>query len=197
MKKITALISGACLAAVLALPLSAGAIELTIEKNKYYLGSANVVNEANADKEYVYIDTLRGMEMGLGTINLPIDYSRSENDFGDLPAAAVPWESLGPKNQFELPKDCFYLLAKYEPKQGTGIKPYYSIINYVWVVSDLNGKEVSFAGKFEINGTYFNLTDTMLFNAKPDGSGVPDGGLTLMLLGSGLTGLVALRRKLG
>lgn len=183
MKKLITLLSAVCLAAVLATPITVGAIALTIS-DSYYLGSIVPGHPAGESHEEGYIDQLRGMAAPSGPTTVGGQtYVRSSNPFGvpdgaNLPAAdfELKYEEQSLQNPFTLPGSYVYLLAKYGAAGTTQH-------SYVWVIAGLSG---------EVSVPNDGLSHISLFNRV----GVPDGGITLLLLGSALTGLAAFRRKL-
>ena len=89
-----------------------------------------------------------------------------------------------------------YLVAKYDgPNSNAGAE--------VWDIAGIAaGTTLQIPEFANVNstsgdlqaGTYFQITSWTLLN--PSTSNVPDGGLTLVMLGSALSGLAIFRRKL-
>jgi hypothetical protein len=106
-------------------------------------------------------------------------YFRSGNSFSPLPAAV--WAgNLGAVTDVDLGSGgYYYLFAKYDgPNYGSE----------VWYVGGLSGVVT-----IPATGGRYDLSGVTLFNT---GTSVPDGGMTLLLLGTALTGLGAARRFL-
>jgi hypothetical protein len=109
-------------------------------------------------------------------------YTRTSNDplGGDYPDAVFADDLEGQFDDINLGTGFLYLLAKYDgPNFGS----------VVWYVGGLTGLV-----DIPSTGGGFGISNTYLFNGVPS-NGVPDGGTTLMLLGSALAGLGALRRR--
>jgi hypothetical protein len=127
----------------------------------------------------IYVNHLIGM--ALGTTNSAGDqtYTRSTNNFGNLPTAVSAGRvnrtgttiSLGTGGLYE------YLFANYGgPRHGTE----------VWYIGNLHG---SITVPLEAGG--YRLSRWTLFGPA---AGVPDGGATVMLLGGALGVLGVVRR---
>jgi hypothetical protein len=131
-----------------------------------------------------FVDILLSLTSPSGPITIGANaYTRTANDplgFGNYPAADFAANLNGQFDDINLGSGFLYLLAKYDgPNYGS----------VVWYVGGLTGliDIPDKAGQYGISNTY-------LFNGVPS-NGVPDGGTTLMLLGSALAGLGALRRR--
>jgi hypothetical protein len=133
-----------------------------------------------------YTNHLIGMALGSTDQALGQTFFRSNNDFGPLPTAVI----VGPTVTFQNPPSVVsidigtglytYLFAKYDgPNYGSE----------VWYIGDLSGIITipGFAGQYGLSGyTLFG----------PGTPGVPDGGSTVMLLGTAFGALGMARRFL-
>jgi hypothetical protein len=130
-----------------------------------------------------FIDTLLAQPLNSGpTIIGANAFTRTGNDpLGGVYPAAEFAVDLGAQNlNIDLGTGFQYLLGKYDgPNFGS----------VVWFVGDLTGLI-----DIPATGGGFGLSHTFLFNGVPP-PGVPDGGTTLMLLGSALACLGVLRRR--
>jgi VPDSG-CTERM motif len=125
-----------------------------------------------------YVNHLIGMALGTtNTANGQI-YFRSNNSFGSLPSAVWALNGTGTTINLGAGGVYTYLFASYS---GLGAE--------VWYVGDLHGV-ITIPGIFNLCG----LTKWTLFG--PAGVGVPDGGVTAMLLGAALGALGMARRFL-
>jgi hypothetical protein len=186
MKRLLALI----LAAALGHTVSAVTI-LTVEPpDAHYLGSIVPDNPAGETAEAFYINIMRDLaEGGSVTIEKPPPYiqesgddiviTRSVNVFANLPeATALPSfrDETSPPTSIDLGYGYAYLVAKY----GNNA--------YVWYVGDVTlveGDDVTIPSFYPSTGG--GLSHVSLYNP------VPDGGMTVVLLGLALTGLGVFR----
>jgi hypothetical protein len=169
------------------------AISLTIgdthELGKVFFGEPS--GDANRT---AYVNAMIGLSLGGST---HVDYSppafqnnlvtRSNNDFGPLPQPAV-LALNGTGTSVDLGDGTLYsyLFAKYDGKNG-GCE--------VWYVGGLSGDITIPAFAFGPPGTTkYALSGWTLFG--PGVPGVPDGGATVMLLGTALGALGIARRFL-
>lgn len=129
----------------------------------------------NQDKA-IYVNHLLGMAVGAIDVANAEVYFRSNNGFKSLPTAALAHSGGGRTINLRIGGLYTYLFATYE---GYGSE--------VWYVGDLSG---IITIPFLAAGHY--LTGWTLFG--PRGVGVPDGGITVMLLGAAL-GVLALARR--
>jgi hypothetical protein len=162
-----------------------------------------------AVRDAAMTNTLIGMALGAQPPGSPL-YSRSFNSFGSLPPATITGAVLGTNlgsgtgNVFidlSVTGTFQYLVAAYDGPNG-GVA--------VWDISGLTGtiEIYGFAKPEKVNGQftgnllgsdhaqrgYFRITSYTLLN--PTGTGVPDGGATVMLLGAALGALGMVRRYL-
>jgi len=176
--------------------------------SQYLLGTVipGIQHGGQADRDAAMTNQL--LSMGLGaqtnvTINTdPANYSRSFNNFGSLPAATATGAVLGTGIQngttpvtVNLGTGFQYLVVAYDGPNGAAA---------VFNVGGLTGSvDLYRYGKPLANGNilgsnvaqqgYFLMTGWALLN--PTGQ-VPDGGATVMLLGTALGALAMVRRKL-
>lgn len=122
-----------------------------------------------------YVNHLRGMALGSSDIVNGQTYFRSNNAFSPLPTAVAAFSGTGTTINLGGGGLYTYLLATYN---GFGSE--------VWYVGDLSGV-ITIPGL----GGGCNLTRWTLFVA-----GVPDGGITVMMLGMALGALGLGRRFL-
>jgi VPDSG-CTERM motif len=147
------------------------------------LGLIDPNHPASPDASEDFVDILLSQPLGSGPTQIGANfYTRTTNDplNGNYPAAEFAANLNGQFDDINLGSGFLYLLAKYDgPNYGS----------VVWYVGGLTGliDIPDKAGQYGISNTY-------LFNGVPS-NGVPDGGTTLMLLGSALAGLGALRRR--
>jgi len=131
----------------------------------------------NQDKA-IYVNHLIGMAVGAIDVGNGEAYFRSNNRFKSLPTAPLALSGGGRTINLRIGGLYTYLFATYE---GYGSE--------VWYVGDLSG---IITIPFLAAGHY--LTGWTLFG--PRGVGVPDGGITVMLLGAALGVLAVARRFL-
>lgn len=134
-----------------------------------------IQKKTDNQKKALYLDHLIGMALGTTEVNHGEVYFRSSNSFKSLPTAV--WARNGGGRAINLGTDApyTYLFATYS---GYGTE--------VWSIGNLHGI-VSIP--FLTAGHH--LTGWMLFTAAS--IGIPDGGITVMLLGVAL-GVLALAR---
>lgn len=124
-----------------------------------------------------YVNHLIGMGTNTSDDALGQHFTRSDNAFGPLPTAVFAGNGTG--TSINLHSGLYtYLFAKYDgPNYGSE----------VWYVGNLSGMITipPSAGGYDLSGwTLFG----------PGGAGVPDGGITAMLLGAALGALGIARR---
>lgn len=123
-----------------------------------------------------YVNHLVGMALGSIDIANGQIYFRSNNTFSSLPTAVSALSGTGTTINLGAGGVYTYLFANYN---GLGAE--------VWYVGDLHGV-ITIPAIFNLCG----LTQWTLFG--PAGAGVPDGGITAMLLGLALGALGIARR---
>ena len=168
---------------------------LTIN-DQYYLGLIDPNQPASGEATEIFVDTLLDRPLNSGPTNIATlvgnqtftnAYTRSGNQFlsGIYPDADFAVD-LGEETNIDLGSGYLYLVGKYDgPNYGAA----------VWYVGDLDGL-VGVDVTIPSTAGGYGLSHTYLFNGvTPPPNGVPDGGTTLMLLGSALAGLGALRRR--
>jgi hypothetical protein len=184
MKKHSKLFGTLCaglLALCVALP--SGARALTIG-DSHELGFVNFgIPSGDSDRE-AYINAMISLPLG-GSTHVTLSghdnlVTRSNNDFGPLPAPAV-LALNGTSTTIDLGSGLYsYLFAKYDgPNYGAE----------VWFVGDLSGVIT-----IPATGGGYGLSGWSLFGP---GTSTPDSGTTAALLGLGLTGLAGLRARFG
>lgn len=185
MKKITLHAVVCALALGLAVP-NALADPLTLD-GPNFLGYIVDGIPSNPEAEVGYINTLLDQPLGTGpTLDGTEVYGRSTNLCGGLAcpdavlAGSDKSEGEDPSNTIDV-TGFTYLLGKYDAGNAGSL---------VWYVGDLSGEQTIPAA---FSGTQYGLSHWSLYNPT---TSVPDGGMTLMLLGGVLVGLEGLRRKL-
>lgn len=192
MKKISTFAIGCVLALGLVAP-SASAVTLTTSSAEY-LGLIDPALPASIAAEAGYINTLLAQPLDSGPTSIGgQEYTRSNNDCPDCPTAvatgafkveALKVNGVDNVNQIHLGIDVTgwtYLLAKYDgPNYGS----------VVFYVGGLSGPIDLLEFLPENERPNYQISHYTLFN------NVPDGGMTLMLLGGALIGLEGLRRRL-
>ena len=133
-----------------------------------------------------FVDILLDQPLNSGPTTIGANaYTRTGNDplGGIYPDAVFSVEFGDQVTNIDLGTGFLYLLAKYDgPNFGS----------VVWYVGDLAGPiTIPLHGL----GDQFAVSHTYLFNPIVPPKGVPDGGATVMLLGSALACLGALRRR--
>jgi hypothetical protein len=123
-----------------------------------------------------YVNHLIGMACGAFDIANNQLYFRSNNSFGSLPNAVWALNGAGTTINLGAGGTYTYLFASYA---GLGAE--------VWYVGDLHGV-ITIPRIFNLCG----LTKWTLFG--PGGQGVPDGGTTVMLLGTAI-GMLGMARR--
>jgi hypothetical protein len=129
-----------------------------------------------------YVNHLIGMGLGSTDMALGQTFTRSNNDFGPLPAAVFALN--GKTTTIDLGTNLYsYLFAKYDgPNYGSE----------VWFVGDLSG-----IISIPPTGGKYGLSGWTLFGPGGGNNNTPDSGTTAALLGLGLTGLAGLRARFG
>lgn len=135
-----------------------------------------IQKKADNQNKVIYVNHLIGMALGTIEIANGEVYFRSSRSFEFLPAAAQALNGGGRTINLRTSGLYTYLFATYS---GYGTE--------VWYVGNLNG---IITIPFLATGHY--LTGWTLFG--PRSTGVPDGGLTVTLLGAAL-GVLALARR--
>jgi hypothetical protein len=169
-----AVLSAALCAVMLAFSTNASA--LTIGDNQE-LGFVQFGIPSGDDFRTTYVNHLIGMALGTNDFADVKHYFRTNNNFGPLPTAVYALN--GTSTTINLGTGLYsYLFAKYDgPNYGSE----------VWYVGNLSGIITipATAGGYGLSGwTLFG----------PGGTGVPDGGTTVMLLGAALGALGTARR---
>jgi hypothetical protein len=169
-----ALLSAAFCAVMLAFSQNASALSLTVGDNNY-LGQIIPGSGGNAERT-AYVNHMIGMNTGAFDIFMGQPFFRSTNNFASLPTAVFALN--GTSTNISL---------------GTGLYSYvfaqYSGISFIWYVGNLSGNiQIPFVTTGGL------LQGWTLFSA--GGQGVPDGGITVMLLGAALGALGITRRFL-
>jgi hypothetical protein len=156
-------------------------VSLTIG-DAHELGFVNfVIPSVNSDR-LIYVNHLIGMALGSQDSAFGQHLTRSNNAFSQLPQAVLAGHVNGTSTSINLGAGGLYtyLFANYNgPNYGSG----------VWYVGDLSGIIAipATAGGYGLSGwTLFG----------PGVPGVPDGGITVMLLGTALGALGLARRFL-
>lgn len=175
----------------------AAPINLTVG-DAFYLGFYTPPEPASLADEAGYINTLLGLGPG-GSLVVPDHpkdrtFTRQQSTLvaTSLPLAVVPGAAKvnipdgSPYTGTAINVTGFtYLVGKYDGQNAGG---------YVWLVSGLT--EVTIPTKLgnltSTKGSTHALSHYSLFNPT---TSVPDGGMTLMLLGGALVGLEGLRRR--
>ena len=160
---------------------TANALFLTVG-DASYLGNIDNGIPASVANELGWVNELK--DLALGATNVPSTdpagefLSRSLNDFGPLPDATQHFKDDAAPLDIVTLLGSMYTVGKYGGGQ-TGI-------GHVWYVGNL------------AEGTVIDLESSFGGNALSHQSllGVPDGGITLILLGLGIAGLAIVRRKL-
>jgi len=167
--------------------LQAGAVVLDLS-SEWYLGFIDAGIPSSPANETSYINELIQLAPGTGPVTIGSqDYTRSLNEFTSLPTAVV---DDAVKNDDAVNTGSFgsgytYLIAKYDgPNYGSE----------VWNVSGLTGTFTlpQALGRPGDHRT-FDISHWSLYNVNR----VPDGGMTVAMLGFGILGLLALRKRLG
>jgi len=153
------------------------------------LGFVNFGIPSGDQNRVTYVNHLIGMALGTQDDADGQHYTRSNNDFGSLPAAVFDHNggpSQGGNNQVDLGAGGFlFLFAKYDgPNYGSE----------VWYVGGLTGIITipAFAGGNGMGSGQYGLSGWTLFT--PGGNTVPEGGSTIAFLGLALTAAELLRR---
>lgn len=185
MKKITLCAVVCALALGLAAP-NALADPLTIA-GPNFLGIIVDGIPSNPASEVGYINTLLAQPTPSGPTAVGTEvYVRSANTCGGACPAAVLAGSMkddtDPSNTIDV-TGFTYLLGKYDAGNAGSI---------VWYVGNLSGEQ-TIPSAFDDGGQY-GLSHWSLYTTEQF-QRVPDGGMTLMLLGGALVGLEGLRRK--
>jgi hypothetical protein len=145
------------------------------------LGLIDPNHPANPASSEDFIDILLDRPLGSGPTTIGANaYTRTSNDpaGGNYPDADFAVDLGAQFHNINLGSGYLYLLGKYDgPNYGSRI----------WYVGGLTGliDIPDKAGRYGLSHTY-------LFNSNPNS--VPDGGTTVMLLGSALACIGALRR---
>jgi hypothetical protein len=135
-----------------------------------------IQRKTDNQEKAIYVNHLIGMAVGAIDVGNGEVYFRSNNGFKSLPTAARALNGGGRTINLRTSGLYTYLFATYD---GYGSE--------VWFVGNLSG---IITIPFLAAGHY--LTGWTLFG--PPGAGVPDGGITVMLLGVAL-GVLALARR--
>ena len=175
-------------ACLLALGLNASAVILAIGDSRD-LGLIDPNHPANETASEGFVDILLSQPLGTGPTTIGDNaYTRTNNNpLAIYPAADFSIEpSVAANGNVDLGTGYLYLLAKYDgPNYGS----------VVWYIGGLTGTNT-----IPTTAGGFGISHTFLFNPgvgpNPQGNNVPDGGATLLLLGTAMTGLGLARRYL-
>lgn len=162
-------------AAMLASSPDAGALSID-DSNELGFFWPGIQKKSDIQNGAIYLNHLIGMALGAIDVANGQVYSRSSNGFESLPVAARARSGGGRMINLGAAGLYTYLFASYN---GYGTE--------VWYVGNLSGMITI---PFLATGHY--LTGWTLFG--PRSTGVPDGGITVMLLGAAL-GILALARR--
>ena len=170
--------------ATMAITSRVGATTLTIGDVRE-LGLISKNQPANPTSSAGFIDILLSQGLGSGPTTIGAnDYTRTTNDplAGNNPSAVFGLE-YGAMTDIDLGSGGFlYLLAKYDgPNWGSEI----------WYVGGLTGHIT--IPEFG-SGTQYGVSHVFLYNPNGDGASVPEGGATLLLLGTAVGAIVLGRR---
>jgi hypothetical protein len=186
-----ALVSAAVCAVMLAFSPNAKAVTNLTFNDQYVVGSFQFGQGNPADPVSVagYINYMITLSPGASGTFQGMPFNRSNNVFANLPSANAagnvkvdsPTNNNGVVNiNLGAVGTYSYLFAKYDGQND---------ISQVWYVGNLGGQiTIPFVGLLG-----HNISGYTLFAA---GGGVPDGGTTVMLLGTALGALGMLRRAL-
>lgn len=167
-----------CTALFGVLAFSQNARALTIG-DSHELGFVNFGIPSGDSDRLTYVNHLIGMALGSKNAADGQAYYRSNNNFGALPQAVLTAHVNGTSTSINLGSGgtYLYLFAKYDG-QNYGSE--------VWYVGNLSGIITIplYAGQYRLSGwTLFGSAGS-----------VPDGGATVMLLGTALSALAIARR---
>ena len=166
------------------LPSVAQAVQVLGFDDANDLGYVNPGEPSSIALEQGYVNNLIGLAQNSGLTNIDgHDYFRKDTSCGTCPAATGGLKDDTGNNVVNLGTGGFtYLIAKYDGPNGG---------SEVWNVQGLTG--IYTIPLFGLAGQNFGLSHWTLFGT---GSGVPDGGTTVMLLGAALGALGMARRFL-
>lgn len=160
---------------------------LTTNSNNY-LGVIVDGIPAGDDKQVDYLNTLIGLAAPTGATKIGTEfYTRTGNTCGLCPQAQLDGVSKIDDESYSNVDvgGWTYLLSKYGSKNSDDPGG-----THVWYVGEMSGN-VDIQNTFKADGTGPALSHYAKFKSTP----VPDGGMTLMLLGGALAGLETLRRR--
>ena len=184
MKTLKNIVLVAVAAASLSMVCSTNATTLSIGDSRE-LGLIDKNQPADPASSTSYLNILLGQGLGTGPITIGSnDYTRTLNDplAGNYPTAVFALD-LGAVTTINLGTGYTYLLAKYDG-QNWGSE--------VWYVGGLTGNiTIPLYG----NGNQFAVSHVYLFN--PNGNTVPEGGMSLLLLGTAVSAVLVGRRFIG
>lgn len=187
MKKLLATIAVALAVMFLSSVCSAATIALQYD-DAYFLGIILPDSPANETNEQGYVNYLKGLAPSTTQNYDGRDYWRSANSFGSLPNAENGYKPANYTQPLSL-AGLTYVLGKYGQDGFVwyvgGLYPTY---DYFTVPNEIKFEIVTGSKKVNIGGGLSHVTTF-------GGYQVPDGGLTLVLLGCSFAGLVALSRK--
>jgi hypothetical protein len=154
----------------------------------YVLGDVNPPKGASAADDIKYINGLIGLSLGGSAVVDGDTVFRSDNSFGSLTTATKAGDASGTQTSITLATGYEYLVAKYGGPNGGMV---------VWDIASIAAGDTLDipTDAYGANNDKYSLSGWRLFDALPS-QGVPDGGLTAMLLGIGLLGLALMRRYL-
>jgi hypothetical protein len=170
-------LSAAFCALMLAFSTNASAL---IIGDAHELGFVNFGIPSGDAARTTYVNHLIGMALGTSDVADGQTYTRSNNDFGPLPAAVFGLNGTG--TSIDLGDGLYsYLFAKYDgPNYGSE----------VWYVGDLSGIITipATGGQYDLSGW------TLFTGDDPPRLQVPEGGSTLIFVGIAFGVLVVARR---
>jgi hypothetical protein len=170
--------------AAISVVASANATTLSIGDSRE-LGLISKNQPADPASSTGYLNILLGQALGTGPVHIGNnDFTRTINDplAGNYPSAVFALD-LGAVTTINLGLGYTYLLAKYDG-QNWGSE--------VWYVGGLTG---SITIPLYGNGEQYAVSHVYLFN--PNGETVPEGGMTLVLLGTAVSAVFVGRRFIG
>lgn len=164
----------------------------------YYVGSIAPANNASADNEAAFINHL--ITLGINASPVVYDgqtYSRMGSDletdgFPEANSEGSVKNETGLNTGIVLPltQSAYYILGKYDADNAGSL---------VWFVRiPVSSPPAGWDGTFTIPAEYnsHDLSHYTLFPNGENSTPVPDGGMTLILLGAALMGLGGLKRVL-
>ncbi len=189
------LLKNTILAAVAALGLALNASALTLMVNDaYYVGSienGNPPGGGTPSNEYTWLQQLITILPGtqnVASLNPTGELLDRSSNFASLPSFTGESKTEPAKGTYTVLNNSLYLLGKYGNDQSTAFQQ----VSHVWFLGAIPvGTSVTLPGAGLSHDTIF--TGTRRDSDLPNPS-VPEGGVSVMLLGGALLGLVAVRR---